>query len=530
MNGFINNSDTFNLPEIEELRIYAVDIYRVGKAYYIDSVSGDDNNDGLTENTAWETIDKIGYGTYLPGERILFKRGQSFNGKAVFDGLNGIEYNTITIGAYGTGEPPVLNSRKEVSLTWTDQGSNKWTAPFSDVSRLWKDGEEQKRTSNVSFGQAWNEFGKIGGAIWIHDSGVINYYSIGEPTGVFETQTEIYTMYFINSSYVTIENLDMGGNSGATLDIRDSSYFTIRNNKIGKYSDYGITLRACNNFLIERNTFNPSFTLFYSGFGSYTGVDYRGVSDGVYWTLSGGESNYNEVRYNDFINWGHNGILLEASGIAHNNNNLHHNYMSANDINYGRGFTFCGQVNNNEAHHNYFENMVTSNQICGNNNHMYENVFDGVSDSDMIGTQVGNGMSIENYTLPSVDNIIEYNSYLNNEGSAIAFQSSDAAKIMEGNIFRNNLIHNCGEETGIYRSLEIPHYDSTGYNTYTDNAIVWDKTGTNNLIYYRQEYLTVSEFNAKTGVKDTITGNIDYIETNPMYGSSLKKEDTGIRG
>ena len=52
----------------------------IGKNYYIDSGSGDDNNNGTGENTPWETLDKVSGIIFQPGDNIYFERGSSYEG------------------------------------------------------------------------------------------------------------------------------------------------------------------------------------------------------------------------------------------------------------------------------------------------------------------------------------------------------------------------------------------------------------------------------------------------------------------
>lgn len=77
----------------------------VGQDYYIDSDSGNDNNRGTRENRPWQTLDKVSGMTFQPGDRILFKRGSSYEGTVTING-DGTATNPITISAYGTGEAP----------------------------------------------------------------------------------------------------------------------------------------------------------------------------------------------------------------------------------------------------------------------------------------------------------------------------------------------------------------------------------------------------------------------------------------
>ena len=49
--------------------------------YYVDSWFGCDENDGLTPETAWETLKNINATTFLPGDEILLKKGSIFFGQ-----------------------------------------------------------------------------------------------------------------------------------------------------------------------------------------------------------------------------------------------------------------------------------------------------------------------------------------------------------------------------------------------------------------------------------------------------------------
>jgi len=73
--------------------------------YYIDSVGGNDNNNGTSESTPWKTLSKVSSTTFSPGDNIYFKRGSSYSGCATING-NGTAGNPITVGAYGNGNAP----------------------------------------------------------------------------------------------------------------------------------------------------------------------------------------------------------------------------------------------------------------------------------------------------------------------------------------------------------------------------------------------------------------------------------------
>jgi hypothetical protein len=74
-------------------------------SYYIDSQNGDDDNSGTSENSPWQTINKVSSMIFQPGDNIYFKRGSSYSGTVTING-NGTVSDPITISAYGTGSAP----------------------------------------------------------------------------------------------------------------------------------------------------------------------------------------------------------------------------------------------------------------------------------------------------------------------------------------------------------------------------------------------------------------------------------------
>lgn len=74
-----------------------------GVYYYIDSIDGDDEKSGTSEEEAWKSLDKINATTFQPGDHILFKRGCSWSGQLSPKG-SGSEESPIVIEAYGDVE------------------------------------------------------------------------------------------------------------------------------------------------------------------------------------------------------------------------------------------------------------------------------------------------------------------------------------------------------------------------------------------------------------------------------------------
>jgi uncharacterized repeat protein (TIGR02059 family) len=100
--------------------------------YYISS-SGNDSNNGLSSSTPWKTITKVNssFSTLKPGDRILFKKGDTFYGTLIIT-ASGSAANPITIGAYGTGNNPIITGFTTIS-GWTNEGSGIYSSPFVPV-------------------------------------------------------------------------------------------------------------------------------------------------------------------------------------------------------------------------------------------------------------------------------------------------------------------------------------------------------------------------------------------------------------
>jgi hypothetical protein len=79
--------------------------------YYVDC-NGNDSNNGTAENTPWKTIYKASSANLQPGDKLLFKRGCTWSKTSTGIHLeakwDGTAQNPITIGAYGTGNLPII--------------------------------------------------------------------------------------------------------------------------------------------------------------------------------------------------------------------------------------------------------------------------------------------------------------------------------------------------------------------------------------------------------------------------------------
>lgn len=86
-------------------------------AYYVDATNGNDNNDGLSPSTAWKTIAKVNESHFLPGDFILFKRGETWREQLTIPS-SGSPGCPIVFGANGSGVNPTINGA-DLYTTWS---------------------------------------------------------------------------------------------------------------------------------------------------------------------------------------------------------------------------------------------------------------------------------------------------------------------------------------------------------------------------------------------------------------------------
>ncbi|UKS24125.1 cohesin domain-containing protein [Paenibacillus sp. HWE-109] len=76
--------------------------------YYVDSINGNDANNGTSEGSAWKTLDKVNFYTYQPGTTILLRSGSYWVGQLKPLG-SGSAGSPIIINKYGTGNKPIID-------------------------------------------------------------------------------------------------------------------------------------------------------------------------------------------------------------------------------------------------------------------------------------------------------------------------------------------------------------------------------------------------------------------------------------
>ncbi|MCI5054861.1 MAG: right-handed parallel beta-helix repeat-containing protein [Flavobacteriales bacterium] len=125
--------------------------YKAEATTYYFSTSGDDNHSNAqaqNQNTPWASISKLNafFNNISPGDSILFKRGDVFNGM-IQPNVSGTNGNPIVFGAYGNGAKPVISGFTELT-SWTNQGGGIYESNtslnVSELNMLLIDGQNQR--------------------------------------------------------------------------------------------------------------------------------------------------------------------------------------------------------------------------------------------------------------------------------------------------------------------------------------------------------------------------------------------------
>jgi len=74
------------------------------KTYYV-SPNGNDSNEGISVDSPWKSLAKLGEVEFQPGDSILFSKGSEYHGGIKFKS-SGTAGMPIVLSSYGTGSNP----------------------------------------------------------------------------------------------------------------------------------------------------------------------------------------------------------------------------------------------------------------------------------------------------------------------------------------------------------------------------------------------------------------------------------------
>lgn len=183
--------------------------------YHVDSAGGADGNAGTSETAPWKTIAKVNASAFLPGDRILFKRGSVWREQLLMPS-SGEAGQPILIGAYGSGADPVISGADLVpSAAWglcNSCSANTWAASVKVAPNLvlFNGVLGQKRASVSALKNNLDWFW-TGNTLYVHFTG--NPGSSFRNPGV-EAGARQLGIGLFGVSYLTIQNIKVTAANG----------------------------------------------------------------------------------------------------------------------------------------------------------------------------------------------------------------------------------------------------------------------------------------------------------------------------
>jgi hypothetical protein len=520
--------------------------------YYVSIGTGSDANTGLSPLTPWKTVAKVSTTGLLPGDSVLFKRGEAWKSSTVLSFTeSGTAERPIVIATYGEGSRPIITDITPVdgwsdTLRWMRRGGNVWTLRYPETpNRLWLDGTEALRAAIARDAGTTNSEGAF--EWWYYDSrdSLLLLFAVDNPARSYhsiEGNRPAGVLALYGSAHIIFDGIDFRGGRWTTIYGGACSFITFRDCCVG-YGNSGLTLTSSNpaasthDVLIERCAFDSGLRFRYglSSLGPSDTVDAtkRGSEDGIHF----GDAVHDcIVRHCVFTGWGHVAINCYAPDSTRDGvyeNTFRGNTFTGSNISYARPFATDGAEG--KCHHNEFcDNVVKDHtvrsQINGNDNWVHNNIFDGMTTSPAKyfgsdGSGQGILLSVYGLHLVSHHNRIEHNLFRRTSEAAVALWSHGFPNKVRNHLIRNNIFIDAGYATAraadsgvallLRDTLEV--FD----NVVRNNCLFRPRAPVSSIVRYYGTAMNVAEFNLRNGsYGNTIDGNLqaDPLLTDPDGG------------
>lgn len=196
--------------------------------YYVDP-AGSNGNDGLSPQTAWRTLLKVGISSFQPGDVILFKRDGVWN-EWLTPPSSGTADNLIKFDAYGNGRAPRFTGRYTTSRAqWSNTSGSIWQITLAATQPI-------PELRFVQFGTIWGHVQASQAALghdgdWFYDAGsqtLYIYSSGGNPVNAFGSVSPIIlsgqSLININNvSYIQVQHIQLDWYDGYGVQVQGTS-------------------------------------------------------------------------------------------------------------------------------------------------------------------------------------------------------------------------------------------------------------------------------------------------------------------
>jgi parallel beta-helix repeat protein len=422
--------------------------FTVNATVYYVSTSGSDSNTGTSTDKPWKTLAKVNSFSFNPGDQILFKRGEEWNGTITVK-ASGVSGSPITYGAYGTGAKPKIYGSEKIT-GWTQHSGNIYKASFSkNINQLfvnearvrparWPNSDYaniDSKNSSVSFtSSALNSGINYKGAVWFGRTGV--YHTevrtvTGQSSKTLTLDTAPHDNLDVNEGFILmnkLEFLDQAGewfydNATKTVYLWTPKGDTPANYTVrGSTFDYGL-YSEFNHIKIEHIEFSHQAhsSIFTKGQTHIT-IDnvnmYNPDKFGVYNTTSN-KGNY-VVSNSKLIGANHQGTHIRMPGISITDSEfseiaLHENIGLSGNGTYYFGTAVYAVGEGTVIRHNRIRNVGYNGIFFAEGNNRIEYNF--IENTNLIKSDGGGIYTTQpSYAKPTTGSIVRYNIVLNTFG------------------------------------------------------------------------------------------------------------------
>jgi Concanavalin A-like lectin/glucanases superfamily/Right handed beta helix region len=497
--------------------------------YYIDYDNGNDTNTGTSQDStgAWKTSMPVqqNASNFQAGDQILIKRGSTMypNGWMLYLTSSGTSTNPIVIGAYGTGDKPIIDGKYDLianSKTWIDEGNNVWSCSYVswDPRRVWFNNIEKMSAAGPG------DITDLSSSYpWFYNNSKLYVYSTTSPSSAYSSIRILKganIIRILDSSYIEIKDLDIRGGADGAILLKGAQNIDIHDCNIGT-SYHAIRFFASstqyNQYVnIYDNDISSKFSAVYPDF------EYFLIGDGVQLL----EGRNNQIYNNQFKNWGHTGVNIAATldtQAGTYDNDVYNNYFTAGNISYGRAFECHGvedKCTGNDIFNNTIYDMPVRSQLGGNDNYVYYNIFDTRRNNTYKGWGVGQAISVltqgESGTRESNNLYIYNNLFMNSAEVALemnSFSGTENSVYKTGIEVKNNIFYNCGINpySSSMTNIALSFDDCANQGYYTNNIIekniFYNDSSTNVISYRNYANMSVAAFETYSGTDSNTFSN-----------------------
>jgi len=468
--------------------------------YYVDATNGDDGNNGTSQTAAWQSIQRVNSASFSPGDAILLKRGEVWREQLFFMG-QGAEGAPIRIGAYGSGDNPVIDGSEAVS-GWTSAGANTYTANVYVAPEV--------VVFNGVKGTRANDLGDVDAAFeWYWADNVLTVYAASSPTGVAASARRFVVDIFY-ANYVTVEDLTVRY-AVDPVRLANTTHVIVDHLTVFDSAGYaGIIIGADAEGCGQDNTVSDCTV--YNMSGSLESLASGGAGHGIFvWgasicrdnTITGNtvhdnggsgilvvDGSYNTVANNIVYQHGGPGIVLgglTSSGNVIERNHVYENCQAENDR-FGINAYMPGDDNVIRYNIVHDQHVFTDQEVGvpGFTERSGGIRFDGdtwIGVADKTGNKIYynviyneyEGIQIFNYSNVEVYNNTVYNSVR----SGLYAGCYGALNTANNNVFRNNLLHTSEQHLVLHRNAAATTFSHNVYFPDGSGAFNWNDTTMN---------------------------------------------------